>query len=131
VELDPLPLLNANQRLHHMARAKATRLIREHAGWKTIAARIPRLQRAEIVVEVRFPDSRNRDVGNWYPSAKAAIDGAVSDAGLLPGDDDAHLAGPFLVPGPVERGWPRDISRRGLGRGRMLLHITELPEVPR
>jgi hypothetical protein len=101
VTLDPgLPLLNANRRIHHHRRADITRALRE-AGEK--AARddgVPALHRAHIYGIYCPRDRRRRDVGNLYPTFKAAIDGLV-DAGVLPDDDDTHLIGPDMRLGPV------------------------------
>lgn len=105
VELPPgLTLLNSNQRPHPMVRAKHTRALRE-AGRKAAAAiGIPRLERAYVIAELRPNDKRRRDPGNWYPSAKAAVDGGLVDAGVLDDDDHLHLIGPDMRLGEVVRG---------------------------
>lgn len=112
-----LTLLNANRRMHWARRAELTRNIRAASFACVKSAKVPRLRRAQIVVEFRPPDRRRRDVHNLYPSAKAAIDGLV-DAGVLPDDSDRYLVGPDMRAGEVAP------------LARLVLHITEL-EVPR
>jgi crossover junction endodeoxyribonuclease RusA len=89
----PCDFINANSRLHHHAKAKLTKAWRDatraqadvlSGGWT-----IP----VHIVVSIRFPNNIRRDVGNYYPTAKAIVDGLV-DAGVLPDDDDKHVVGP-------------------------------------
>jgi hypothetical protein len=98
-------LLTANRRIHHMQRARATRVLRHAAAIN--AEPIPRMERAHLTVWVSWPDRRRRDVHNVMPTVKALVDGAVSgpvrprgsDAwtkGVLPDDDDRHLTGPDL-----------------------------------
>lgn len=108
-----LPLLNANRRQHHMAKARLTRAIRNATRMFALADHIPALARAHIVAEYRPPDRRRRDVHNLYPSAKAAVDGLV-DAGVLPDDSDAYLIGPDMRLGEQAK------------LGQLVLHITEL-----
>lgn len=85
------PLLNANQQMHWAVKAKKIKEIRSRSAWLAMVARVPRLQRAVIVIIVH-PGVRTRrfDPQNWAPSAKAAIDGLV-DAGVLPDDSAKHL----------------------------------------
>lgn len=97
---------------------------RRHAvttHWRPLVAakamRLPRMQRAHIVVEFRHTDNRIRDTGNLYPTAKACVDGLV-DAGVIPGDDDRYVVGPDL-----RRTWPN-------GARQLVIHITEItPEL--
>lgn len=88
----PAPFINANDRTHHMVKAKLTKAWREAAY---IAATARRFESAHIVCAIRFPNNHRRDVGNYYPTAKAIVDGLV-DAGMLPDDNDAHLIGPDM-----------------------------------
>ena len=97
-------LLTANRRIHHMQRARATRVLRHAASIN--AEPLPRMTRAHLTVWVSWPDRRRRDVHNVMPTVKALVDGAVSGPvrprgsdpwpGLLPDDDDHHLTGPDL-----------------------------------
>lgn len=98
-----LDLLNSNQRLHPMVRSKLTAAIRQAGRKAAEQARVPRIARAYIIGELRPVDRRRRDQGNWYPSAKAAVDGLV-DAGVLADDDSTRLVGPDMRLGPVVKG---------------------------
>lgn len=42
-----------------------------------------------------WADNRRRDPGNWYPTAKAIVDGLV-DAGILIDDDHTKVVGPDM-----------------------------------
>lgn len=88
-------LLTANQRLHHMERARRSKLARNAGAMTVLAWNAPAMTRAHVTVTVSWPDGRRRDVHNLFPTIKAHIDGFV-DAGLLPDDDDKHLIGPDL-----------------------------------
>ena len=46
------------------------------------------------------------DPGNYYPTAKAILDGIV-DAGILPDDSHEYLDGPHLHHGGLDRENPR------------------------
>ncbi len=90
----PAALINANDRLHHHAKAKLTKAWR-NAGWDVSIGRRDRFTSAHITVTIRFPTNHRRDVGNYYPTAKAIVDGLV-DAGVLPDDNDTHVIGPDM-----------------------------------
>lgn len=113
-----MTLINANDRLHWAVKARLTKTIRDAAHIITRQAKVPRLEKARI--EFFFhpgPRIRRRDAANWFPSAKAAVDGVV-DAGVLADDSDEFLEGP--------------IPRRGEARekSQLVLVITEqAPEV--
>ena len=127
VELPPLELVTSNQRLHHMAKARLTKEIRDAALWLARRQDIPQIERARIVGELRFADRRRRDPANWQDSAKAGVDGIVS-AGILRDDDAAHVVGPDMRLGEPAR----SLRTRGLtGYAVLILHIYELPEVSR
>lgn len=88
--------LNANQRLHHMERARRTKTWRDAAHLHARAAKLPAVtSRVHITVTVAFPDNRHRDIGNWYPTGKAIVDG-LRDAAVLEDDDDTRITGPDL-----------------------------------
>jgi Holliday junction resolvase RusA-like endonuclease len=92
----PADFINANHRLHHHAKAKLTKAWREAAGLHAKYAEDYRqYDRAHITFAIRFPDNRRRDVGNFYGTAKACVDGLV-DAGLLKDDDDTRVLGPDM-----------------------------------
>ena len=89
--------INANSRHHWAVKAEMTR------DWRTMAfaaatnARLPKgLQRAHVTVYVHKTNNRPYDVHNLYGTAKAAIDGLVTDYGLLPDDSNAYLTGPDM-----------------------------------
>ena len=48
-----------------------------------------------VWAEFRFPDNRRRDTANLYPTVKALVDG-LDDAGVLLGDHDGRVEGPWL-----------------------------------
>ena len=107
VSLDPpAPFLNANDRLHWRKRMELTQLWRA-AGREAIEDTFEphHYTHAHITVAIRFPNNVRRDVGNYYPTAKALVDGLV-DANLLPDDNDAHLIGPDM-----RREYPNGLPR--------------------
>ena len=81
-----------------------------------VLRREPPLERAYVEGVYEPPDRRRRDPANLYPSFKAAIDGALVDAGVLPDDDAKHLVGPDMRLGDPYPG------------GRLVLIIHELTE---
>lgn len=92
----PCDLISANGRLHHHVKAPLTRAWRQLAAATINAGFYPdRYERAHITVAIRFPTNHRRDVGNYYPTAKAIVDGLV-DAQLLADDDDTRVIGPDL-----------------------------------
>lgn len=93
VTISKSAVLNANQRLHWRVKADRTRIVR--AIVNNHAASFPRLGRTHLTITVAFSDRRERDVHNWMPTAKAAVDGLV-DAGIWPNDSTAYLVGPDL-----------------------------------
>lgn len=120
--------LNANDRIHWAIRAELT------DSWKNLtrlaarAAELPRFDgKVHITAVCLFPDRRRRDPGNWYPTAKACIDGltdsyvkvkpqlAVRVAGWLADDDAKHLDGPDM----------RARIEPGTRQPTLELHITE------
>jgi crossover junction endodeoxyribonuclease RusA len=122
-----LPLLNANDRVHHRVRGNLTRDIRAAAMEAcsedpTMRAALvaagdgPVMPRAYIL-GVFHPARRNRvDPANFYPSFKAAVDGLV-DAGVLEDDDHTRVVGPDMRIGPVVKG------------GQISLHIQAVDAV--
>lgn len=102
----PADWINSNDRLHRMAQAKLIKTWRLAASLAARNAELPKdLARVHIIATITKPTRRKYDVGNLYPSVKPCIDGIVSDYGLLPDDDNAHLLGPDLrhnpEPGPA------------------------------
>lgn len=108
--------LNANDRIHWSQKAKLTRDWRANAWGAAMCVQMrptPWLVKAHVVATLHFGDDRRRDVGNYAPTVKAAVDGLV-DAGVIPDDSDRYLIGPDL--------------RRGDASGvpRIVLTVTEL-----
>jgi hypothetical protein len=108
-DFPPRRLVSGNRRIHHYVRAEVCAMWRKLAHDTAVAAYGHAdvgetwHQRARIVVTVRFPDLRRRDVSNLYPYvAKPIVDGLI-DARVLPDDDDHHLIGPDMRRDP-ERG---------------------------
>jgi crossover junction endodeoxyribonuclease RusA len=113
----PAGFLNANDRLHYAPKAKLTAAWRKAAKEAVEAGFNPfHYQRAHIVCAIRFANNVRRDVGNYYPTAKAIVDGLV-DASVLPDDNDAHLIGPDM-----RREYPN-------GSPRVTITIQEQPNV--
>ena len=119
-DINPRRLISANRRIHHMVRAEVCGYWRKLAhdaaiaayGWADVGETWH--HRVRVVVEVRFPDLRRRDVGNLYPYvAKPIVDGLV-DARVIPDDDDHHCIGPDLR---------RDHER---GPARLVVRIEDL-----
>jgi crossover junction endodeoxyribonuclease RusA len=122
-----LRLLNANQRMHHKAKAKLTAAIRDAAMEAVSENRAlmdalaaakpgPLFQRAHILGVLHPATARRADPANWYPSFKAAVDGIV-DAGLLDDDDHEHVIGPDMRLGDKVKGSQLVLVVRALGPG--------------
>jgi hypothetical protein len=114
-----LTLMTSNERLHHLQRSDRTRALRQAARVMTQVVRVPHLERAYVTCYLRAKDRRRRDPGNWYPSAKAALDGVV-DAGVLTDDDATRVIGPDMRLGDVLKNGPQ-----------LVLVITDLTQMDR
>jgi crossover junction endodeoxyribonuclease RusA len=95
----PCEPINANHRLHPHVKAKRTAAWRARAQVAAIQAGKPRMERAHIRATVGYPDARSYDAGNFYPTAKACVDGIVRDAGCLPDDSNTYVVGPDMREG--------------------------------
>lgn len=95
------PWLNSNDRDHWRVispiRKEWRELGKEHAEMSDIPKG---LDHVEIHAHIHRPTHRKADVGNYYPTIKAIVDG-LTDYGLFDDDNDDHLTGPFLHPGTV------------------------------
>jgi crossover junction endodeoxyribonuclease RusA len=110
-----LRLMNSNERLHPRVRALRTAALRQAAREAAMLADLPHLDRAHIYCHLRGHNKGRRDPGNWYPSAKAAVDGLV-DAGVLDDDDHTRVVGPDMRLAPeIVHG------------GQLVLTLIELP----
>lgn len=91
--------LNAERKKHWTARQKTS------AEWRSVFTdlaqkkAIPRLPHISVDIYVEQKgNGKLQDVGNCYPSAKAAIDGLV-DAGVIDDDTPEHLLSiKFIAP---------------------------------
>ncbi len=83
--------LNAERKKHWTARQKTSAEWREAFAVLAVTKGVPALPyiSVDVVVEQKG-NGKLQDVGNCYPSAKAAIDGLV-DAGVIPDDTPEHL----------------------------------------
>ena len=95
LELPSDIVLTANQRLHWRPKAHHTKSIRTRTRIAAQNAQLGPLPMCRVIVTLKFADRRRRDVHNWMPTAKAAIDGLV-DAGVWPDDSGEYVIGPDL-----------------------------------
>lgn len=121
ITLDALEWLSSNQRLHRMPQARRTKDIREAARQAAWDARIPGLPAAMVLGYYHPTANRRFDPANWYPSFKAAVDGALVDAQVVPDDDHMHVSGPHMFPGHKVARAPK-----GTPQGALTLVITRL-----
>lgn len=114
-----MDLLTSNQQGESWQKQyRITKPIKDAAIVLARAAKIPHLERVEIVVEFRPPIGRRRvvrEAHNLGPSAKAAIDGLVK-AGVLTDDSDRYVANVSF-----REGDPHPL-------GQLVLILTELTE---
>jgi hypothetical protein len=119
-----IPLLNANQRLHHAPRARITDQIRSktmelcsedpYIRAALVTAGDQPVMRHAYILGIVHPKKLGRfDPPNWYPTFKAMVDGLV-DAGMIEDDDHTRVIGPDMRPGAKIPG------------GRIVLVIQEL-----
>jgi hypothetical protein len=109
-------LLTSNQRLNRYKQARIVKQLRSDAFYLAKYAKVPPLERAHVICIYQPPPKRGvKDVGNLAPSAKALVDGAIGDAGILPDDSDTYMTGPDMRR-----------STKTCEGGRLLLVITEL-----
>jgi crossover junction endodeoxyribonuclease RusA len=113
-----LPWLTANQRGSWRVSHRLIRDWRSLAAWSARSARLPRLERGHVVVQLRFRTARRRDPANWAPTGKAIVDGLV-DAGVFVDDDASRVVGPDMRLGPLVAG--------GVPYGLVVVHIAVLP----
>jgi hypothetical protein len=92
----PAPLLNMNDRMHHMKRSRLVKTWREAAYWYACeqlpggpkARRLVGKQRVQIELPVK--GKRARDPMNFVSTAKCVIDG-MTDADLWPSDSEGFV----------------------------------------
>jgi hypothetical protein len=89
---------NQERKLNHFKRARIIKLLRTQGGWlgrSTHRGRDPLFTKAKVDVFLSWSVKRDRDPANWYPMAKAMVDG-FTDACLWTDDNYKHVAGPYL-----------------------------------
>jgi crossover junction endodeoxyribonuclease RusA len=112
-----LPLININdeRKMHYRVRGPKRLALRTAA--REAAEGLPTMSLARVLCYVtRSTRGYRWDPGNWYPSAKACVDG-FTDACLWPDDSVLHVIGPDM------RGMPRERDRP---HGRLLFRIVDL-----
>lgn len=93
------PFLNANDRDHWRTTQPITKAWKANARTAAEAAQLPTgLTKVRIDGLVIKPRGGRYDAMNFYPTAKAIVDGLV-EYGLLPDDSNQYLEGPFLTDG--------------------------------
>lgn len=99
---------NAERRMHYMVRARHVAQWRHAFATLARSERLPRIDRARIIVcSIQPPHGRLADLGAYAPAAKAAIDGLV-DAHVLVDDDPAHLV-ELVWRAPVRGPWALEL----------------------
>ena len=109
IHIPPGMWLTANQRPHWAAKAAATRSLRDLAHAHAAARHLrPAPTPARVVAHIHLRTGARFDPANASPTTKALVDG-LTDAGLWPDDDAAHVIGPdhrLGAPMPaLRRGW--------------------------
>lgn len=96
--------LSPNARIHHMAKAKATREARESARWRAYPhmQETPLPDTGDIMVRMIFhpPDRRRRDLDGMFASCKAYLDG-IADCFCV---NDQRFAFHIMRAEPVKNG---------------------------
>lgn len=106
--------INANDRQHHMAKARLVKAWRNAAAWAARDAGLPTITRhVRITASIHKLHGRQYDAANWSPTAKAAVDG-LRDAGVLLDDSNKYVTGPDMRAG-----------ERATGRAYLVLTIEE------
>ena len=96
--------LNAERAGNRFKSSAMTKQVRFDCKVLTRIAKVPKLSAMKIIATPVYPDGRwHTDVGNVYPTVKAAIDGIV-DAGVVPDDKAKYLRELTFRPPTVEKG---------------------------
>lgn len=82
--------LSLNKHMHHMARARAVKALREEVMLRARHARIPACRQIQVTLIYVPPDRRRRDSINIARTSKVCEDGLV-DAGVVPDDTPTFL----------------------------------------
>jgi hypothetical protein len=112
----PCAFLNANRDGggHWGAKAQKVKAWRG-AGYRAgVREQLPvGLGRVQVDAFVRKPIANRFDPANWAPTAKAVLDGLVSDYGLTEDDNRHFVTGPFMHDG-------------GKGENALIVRVTVL-----
>ena len=103
IDIPAVQWQSSNQRLHHMVRARRTRHVRTLAGLLGRQHLTPEPGPVHVTAFIASPTNRKADVGNSYPTVKACVDGALTDARIIPDDSDQHLIGPDMRRDPATK----------------------------
>lgn len=95
-------LVTANDRLHHHAKAKKVKALRQLGRSRAFDAGHKITNPVILHVRIGWPDARKRDRLNLAPSTKALVDGIAPH--LLGDDNDDRI---------VEERWTSAITRTG------------------
>ena len=94
----PPPGLSANDRFHHMVKARATADVRATLYWLCARCNVPAMARCRVDVVWVVKDRRRRDTDNLAPLLKAIYDGIGSDKGtsahIVPDDAPEFMEKP-------------------------------------
>lgn len=98
-ELIRRQFISSNDRLHYKTHgARVAKLVA--MGKAASEERGTKFALAHLVVTVDWPDRRDRDTPNIWPTVKALEDGLVK-GGLLPDDNDRFILSTLFVPSSV------------------------------
>lgn len=93
------PWLNSNDRDHWRVTSPIVKQWRTGASEQAAATDLPKgLARVRIDAAIIKPRAGRYDAGNYYPTAKAIVDGLI-DYGLCADDSNDYVEGPFLTDG--------------------------------
>jgi hypothetical protein len=88
---DELPFtVNEARTWHHMKLAKRVKEWREAGCWLSRAAKVPKMNSAEIHC-ISLLKRTNRDPGAEFLAYKGFLDGAITDAGVMPDDRPPYV----------------------------------------
>lgn len=88
---DELPFtVNEARTWHHMKLAKRVKVWREAGCWLSLQAKVPKMKSADIHC-VSLLKRLNRDLGAEFLAYKGFLDGAITDAGVMPDDRPPYV----------------------------------------
>jgi hypothetical protein len=91
VRHDALPFtVNETRNWHYMKLAKNVKDWREAGCWLSREAKVPKMNSADIHC-ITHLKRKNRDIGAEMLALKAFLDGAITDAGVMPDDRPPYV----------------------------------------